>query len=1130
MATNQYPAGGFRLPVSIKMLNRDPEAASPTGYYVVDSLSIDFKVQAIITDSGYSPELINGYKYIIGDDGTGSPAIPAVIQNGYFSDEERYDLEIGDVVLYNNARPSGEEWELWYDTSNVNIQGPSGGGFVYVVEEANFYGWNGEEWTTIGFGNTGDTGAAGEESVFGRKYDFSTTTSATLNQGFVKIENTAPDTTDGRTIHIHRYPAGLTGYAGLTADLYDVFFPNGTDSSYNGTNPKVTLSLYNATRKSTYAFRASLNSTAIDAVNNRLIFGSDAALSDKLESFELLSSDSGVGAWNPAWQTGDEIYVLAFRDGIEGNDGERGATGQGITFFGNVGGELYLQYLDENGDPIGDEFPTGIVDGQDGATGEAGQVGFLMGTTGVSASAGGWWGNAVNINPNNFDTSNGQILYVYNYDSAGDYIVLDYQNAESTGSIQDFNFNSFGLSLAEVISGTDYLNRPGQMFFYQKVDKTLQLKSFVSYNKIKANNSLNTIILQGVNSSYSSSAPNRLGITTGSEIYVLPVPRGVQGVGITFAYVENNILYLDYVDSDGNTFGTFATVSGITGNEGQMNPFNLPYIMVEDYNAAFAEQNIQVKGRNGTDPVSLRVSGTAENGDDVYGYISQAINTVNKSGFFSVFDDGDSTNFGVFRFTTLSADPEDANAILFGSPTYPLTRVAGNITDIFNNTDDTVGFTTGERILFALNLDGPKGSIGNTGIGFTYGNEYFHGSARPLDRTNGDPLEIGDKWFCTPVGLEFTFLGRQSDGIVGTGGEDNIQWVQTNNARQGKQGPKGEKGDPGNNGSVGATGINPRGVWSTFTSTIYVFRDTVFADYQTLTETFAGNNEVLNNLATNWGALGASNGYFVWTNSSSSSDVSINARIPGYQSFVTGNWTPVVANEGGPSGGIGDRGTTGDRVYAMQIASDGEARYLEYEFARYNRDGSLTPQGFFNRIDTDIRGPQGPQATVGGDATGVLFKTGTSTITAKTYIDLDSSDIPVLYRYYENVDTVGSQTTSGTLTIDVERAPVQTWKPSVSQTISRMNIVNLADLGDGVTVFIIPGDRNITWNVSSTNYRQGTDSGASSYTTYVSSQGYPTPGKIEIPQSNSGIGAMTIKLIDTDTIAINYLSFVAPEV
>ena len=48
------------------------------------------------------------------------------------------------------------------------------------------------------------------------------------------------------------------------------------------------------------------------------------------------------------------------------------------------------------------------------------------------------------------------------------------------------------------------------------------------------------------------------------------------------------------------------------------------------------------------------------------------------------------------------------------------------------------GFTTGNRILFALNVDGPKGFSGNTGIGFTYGNEYFisKSTERPTERTN----------------------------------------------------------------------------------------------------------------------------------------------------------------------------------------------------------------------------------------------------------------------------------------------------------------------------------------------------------------------------------------------------------
>ena len=74
------------------------------------------------------------------------------------------------------------------------------------------------------------------------------------------------------------------------------------------------------------------------------------------------------------------------------------------------------------------------------------------------------------------------------------------------------------------------------------------------------------VILRGISDNLTDNAPGtaveptRLGITTGSEIFVLPVPRGLKGVGITFGAIVDNQLFLDFIDENGNTFGRFATI------------------------------------------------------------------------------------------------------------------------------------------------------------------------------------------------------------------------------------------------------------------------------------------------------------------------------------------------------------------------------------------------------------------------------------------------------------------------------------------------------------------------------------------------------------------------------------------
>ena len=83
-------------------------------------------------------------------------------------------------------------------------------------------------------------------------------------------------------------------------------------------------------------------------------------------------------------------------------------------------------------------------------------------------------------------------------------------------------------------------------------------------------------------------------------------------------------------------------------------------------------------------------------------------------------------------------------------------------------------------------------------------------------------------------------------------------------------------------------------------------------------------------------------------------------------------------------------------------------------------------------------------------------------------------------------------------------------------------------LGDGVTLYVIQNGNTVTWNVPSGSYKRGIQSFTNAF---VSSQGFPSPGKIEFPAGGAGAGAFTFKDIDSTsnhTLAINFVQFVSP--
>ena len=1145
---NNFPPTAFSFPSGIRTVNRDPRVSSGTSYYLLDSLSVDFRIQGFITDSTTNTHIYNyrknGVKFII-DTATAVSGFTA-ISDQYDSNESTGfgDLAVGDVIVYNGADGA---WELWFDASNIGISGASGGAFGYVVEEEKFYGYFGsvEGWDTVGVGGTGNTGNTGPAGLFGRKYSQVASAGDVNAAGELFIDNTLGGSSF-RDLNVHRNGDGSLG------DLVSIFYPNGVDAAYDDTNPIVYVSLYNETKNRTYAFRASAKAAAFISVSGYIDLDGDSA---NLNSFELVTSDSGAADWTlaDAWSTGDEIYLVAVADGVNGVTGADGATGQGITYAGlDGGGEMLLQYLDANGNAIGSAFESGIVSGTDGTTGDPGEVGFLMAATGASATTL-FWGN--NVDGNTAEIQSGEIYYTID-DELGKLIAISYDSLEVTN---DLIATHFGFSATEISNGTDYLKKPGSLYFYQELENKLVLKSFIKYTDARTTGwggNPRAVILKGITdtlSNFSSSEDiERLGITLGAgltkEIYVLPVVDGLKGVGITFGTIENNTLFLDYIDENGNTFGRFSSIEGITGPQGSLNPFNIPFTGITD-TAGFADRNIQVIERvsAGGTAERLKVSFQSADNDDVSGYLKAPLESDSKSGFLSVFDTTDVANFGIFRFRDGEFnDTTNPKYAIYGKTDKPLIHVAGNITNIIDIVNDTKGFTVGERFLFALNTDGPRGFSGAVGIGFTYGNEYFATSIsnKPQVRSDGNELEIGDKWYCLDAGLEFTYLGTSADTIVevdtgGGSGDRTDIWVQTNNARQGKQGPKGESGTPGTEGSVGATGINDVGGWTTLPT--YDSRDAAFVEFD-LAYTAATSPDARNRITENWAALGSgvTNGYFTVKTSISSTD-----QIPGDFTIggssqstrwnsITSHWSPVAVNKGGTQGAQGETGKTGASITDVIARPDGDYNVFLSVKTTDEDGGELTiPVQDGDDNDINFRGPTGPPGTIDATVNEFLVSNSSDGADGTNTIKLIQGKAQ-LQNYRELVSTSGTGF-KGTneLDIDLDVAPVLHLKLTSDTTVDSVDLTNCDTLGDGVTLYVRkPSGVTVTWNANDrTKFKKDT---VEFDEVYVSSQGFPTPGKIEFEGTDDEcVGAFTFKMIqqfgtEGTILVVNYVSFVVP--
>jgi hypothetical protein len=1141
MAENTYPEAIYALPAYLKYGNVNRDATEQLNLFFADAIDIDFRVQSILGEEE-AAEQIAGYKYIIGATPVEETTLSLLEESGVAEG----DINIGDIIVYNpqlldaaNNEIHPARFERLFNAANPAF-GASGGAIVYVIDEQAFKGYDGEDWKPLGGGVTGPKGDTGDVAVYGRKYLQQSGGGGVNAAGKVYIANSLDGSV--RDFVLHKFPT-----ADGTADLTDVFFPFGTASSNNSRNPFVTIVFYNKTNKKTFGVRLKAKSGA--ASGNNLDFQLAANYTD----YSVIISESGAADWtgSNAWNENDEIFVLAIADGVAGNDGSQGDQGQGITYADTIDGELYLQYLDSAGDPIEPAFATGIVSGDAGVTGDPGEVGLYMYFTGGSAK---WEDETYPTSLTNPITSTPGLL-----ESAGDMVYAnDVVMNELDGVTQDiiilslvtanitttqFTFASFGLNTDDISpSGKAYnkfTNKPGTLYFYTEEDEyDIRLRSFVSYNKVAfATDTGSAIVLAGIDyGSFPSSKLLGADGTTGEYGYVLPVVSGTRGIGITYDKVENDTLYLAYIDEDGNTFGSFPTISGIPGD---LNPFNIPYSITGDIDLTTGDNSIpagtvSVTQRDGTTPTRLAVSYISESADDVSAYVNSATLTP-RSGFITVFSGTDVADFGLFRYT-------NAVAGLTLTEFQDLVHSGGNITNISGSSP--TGFTLGQEIRFAINTDGRQGFTGEI-VGYTFGIEYFSQSSRPTRRSTGEALEIGDKWFDHRTGLEFTFLGASgdTDSVVTHGTSFDPVWVQTNNARSGPRGPRGADG-LGFTGSVGATGLNPETSW---TNRAYSFRDATYITFQQAYDAVADPAYGLSapaiagvraELVNNWSYLdGATAGYFVCA-STTGINANLYLNIPGTNTYVsntsfnntTFGWYPVIANRNGPIGNTGARGITGTSVVDARLVG----YTLEFDF--YDHDTETTT------IDVvgNVRGPGGPTGPIGGTDTQYIFNEGgvaggDDNLIAAAFA---SGTQPRLKNYAEIIeDGTAPSEVSGVWIIPGSPANastkfVQLRSSPDTSTIGTIQFDHFYVNGGAVTMLIRGA-------VDNTEYFFGTDNDATSITysitgsnpnqnpvVAISLQNETTtnPTEIILPKGPNEYGIMTFRRYD-GRIFINYVKY-----
>jgi len=1096
---NLYPQSAVKFGNLLKRFNKNPLSTNEADHFIVDTIEVNYRISGILTASSTTDDVVlnKGNKYILGVEfGNLDAGIQTLISDNWTpnSSEGASDvLDVNDIVVYDSG---AGYFELVFDASN-SAWGASGGALVYSINEAQFYGFTGGGWGPISSGTTGDKGNTGESIVFGSEYTHTATSGAVDAAGEIFVNNTL--SSGIRPLYIHRNAGGFDGFAGASGDLNTVFFPYGT--SDEDKIPTVTLFLYNNDIDKTFAARIKAKPAALSGSVFRF------TSSSHYYSYEILRTDSGIGDWSNTWNANDDITLLVLADGVKGDDGVAGVTGQGITLSASspVSGELEIQYINADGS-LGDTALTGIVSGSDGVTGDPGEVGFEMYFTGGNLSD--WTVQEYDYSvalTGDIPIGVGEIHYVSDYgDGTGvgigataDYIIM---SESATGGISQFTYMALGLTTGEYGTQTTY-TRPGNLFFYEKEDYELKLRSFVSYEQVIPYSPNNVIVLKGINDNGAS-----LGIGNGTLGFVLPVPEGLKGQGITFGTVIANELYLDYIDSDGNTFGRFNTgIKGITGNQGSLNPFNIPYAITGDSNGVTGTITVTSREAGTNKATAIRVSGISRLGDEYGVYLDNAEEV--QRGYLTVFDANDVGSFGIFRYTGSLDDPGPGD----NGQSFTIVHVGGDLSAIYDvqNTNGVTGLTANANALFALNFDGIQGQSGITGIGFTYGNEYFINDSlnRPLQRTNGDPFEIGDKWFCTDAGLEFTFLGATGyTGAVvfGASAGNNSRWGQANNARQGRRGPQGPEGPQGDKGDPGDPGLNHRGQWAT--SVVYVVNDSVKIDYSQLTESNRTN-------WTNYFGAGVTNAVFLSrvNHTSTLSNQPASAVSP----FVSGNWAPLVSGAAGVQGPRGVTGTTGPGFRNPAVTNGGT---FTVDLITTNQDGSETATGV---TVGNILGPVGPTGPVGGSNKQFMYKDGNSANGTSNLVINDVGQIVIgAYKEKSNSASVSPSGVNASLSLSATDSSFYTLPLATPYGISEIILENFSDGGDAVSLLIdglngasFTADLGFYWDSASAE-NEITD-------VYISKQSAVTPTRMDYPQDNEA-AIMTLRRWGS-SLYINYV-------
>ena len=509
------------------------------------------------------------------------------------------------------------------------------------------------------------------------------------------------------------------------------------------------------------------------------------------------------------------------------------------------------------------------TDGTDGASGN--DTGFNMKLRGGHTGTKSWWGNTADggwtfTRHLDGDGNSGDMVYIKAEDipngggaTYGNIINLANTPRGPVSGASDYTHVAFGYAVGHMITNIAPRDNAGSLYFYKSNPvynpPRFTVAGIAKFRKTElwGKDSLHTTTLRliGVTGTDVYPANETLRLLEDDDILLHAVLDGVTGIGITYAETVDGELFLDYIAADGSTFGRFGTGItgpsgdiGNTGPQGDMNPFNIDYGMtlgvtsghVPVYGTDYERGEFLYTNRSSVDDAfKLYASKVDSSGVTYQGYLQQASEAATtNTGFATIFSATDPSKFGIFQYggaTELPGAGGDADGLTGTVRFDSVTWKAGSI-DLLHTpgqTDqnsDVTAFPVGTAVKFAINQDG---QIGNTGygIGWTYGNEYFVGANAPQSRGDGASFDLGDKWFSSTTGLEFTFLGGgldwDSDGGVVTGGDEineagyrkNVRWVQTNSGRRGRVGPQGA-GNTGADGVgfTGATGFVFRGTWT----------------------------------------------------------------------------------------------------------------------------------------------------------------------------------------------------------------------------------------------------------------------------------------------------------------------------